>query len=355
MKRTWSRKAELCRMLGAFLITLMLTGCLPRALPAIPAPETDTTQSHPADRVRACYSGVSATHIPLWYAYEQGIFEKYGLDVELTLISSGSQVAAALLAGESDFCQVGGTAVVNAAIADADTILIAGIYNVHLFSLVARPEIQSGEDLRGKSVAINQPGDSIDIAIQVALAELGLDPDEDVTILNVGTEGERLAAMATGQIAATVVGVPIRQEVGELGYHLLFDLSALELPNPRLGIATTRAYMAEHRQIAVRFMQAMLEAIAEMKRDAEGTKRVLAQYLSLDAESNADYLDSAYEALVEKYLPTLPYPTMVGLEEIIAEALATNPGGAVITPEDVVDLSILQELETSGFVAGLYP
>jgi NitT/TauT family transport system substrate-binding protein len=301
-------------------------------------------------KIDVCFSGDSGTQAVVWYAFEKGLFKKYGLDVKLVSITGGSQAATAMITGEMDFCQIAGSAVVNAVVAGEDLVIIGGLFNTYATSFMVRPEIKTATDLRGKAVAISKPGSASDTEIRVALKELNLQPDKEVAVLAVGGQGERMAAMESGQVAGTVFSPPNTLEGREKGYRELLDLSKLNLPFQHTSLVTTRPYLAENPEVAQAFMQATIEAIARMKQDPSGTKAVMAKYLLLDEENDADALNEAYTVLIQKTLSEVPYPTLEGIQAILTELKTENSTAAKVKPEDVADLSLVQTLEDSGFI-----
>lgn len=304
----------------------------------------------PLTKIDVCFSAASGTMVTAWYAFENDLFEKYGLDVNLTYIGSGSKAATAMIAGDVEFCQIAGSAVTSSVVAGSDLVMIGGLFNTFVYSLMVTPVIQSPEDLIGKAVAISRAGSSSDTAIRAALDDLGLVPDEQVAVLAVGGQAERLAAMESGAVVGTVVSVPETVEAKELGFVELLDMSTSKTPFQHTGIATTRPYIEQNRETVVNFMKAIVEAIAFMKRDKEGTMQVMAEYLLLDVEDDAPSLTEAYDVLILGYLPTTPYPSVDGVETVLNGLVEENPDAANFTGEDVADTSIVQELEDSGFI-----
>ena len=155
--------------------------------------------------LKVCYSSKSATQSVVFYAFEQGIYAEYGLDVELIYIEGGSTATAALIAGAVDICQIAGAAVINSIVADSGLVLIGGLFNTYVYSLMVRPEIVTAADLQGKALAISDPGGSSDVALRAALLALGLQPDADVTLLSIGGQSARLAAMDCSKRSPTAI------------------------------------------------------------------------------------------------------------------------------------------------------
>jgi ABC-type nitrate/sulfonate/bicarbonate transport system substrate-binding protein len=130
-------------------------------------------------------------------------------------------------------------------------------------------------------------------------------------------------------------------------------LGSLNIPYQHTGLATTRKYLQAHPIEATNFMKAILEAIARMKNDPEGTKYVMAKYLLLDPTKDAAALEDAYNTLILNDLADIPFPTLPGIQTIIDNLKSSNPSASQISPDKVVDVSILTSLQQSGFIAQL--
>lgn len=334
------------------ICTILLSSCI--APIQAPSALTDTAASAPAS-MNVCYiNGNSSQVAVLYYALEKGLFEKHGLQVNLSGIESAAKAGTALITGSFNFCLMSGTSSINGVAAGADLVIIAGLLNTSIYALMATAEIQTPADLVGKIVASNQPGGGIDLVTRRVLEHLGLQPDKDVTLLPIGGQGERMAAMAAGQVSAALVTVPESVKALDRGFYQLFDVATLQLPTPYVTIATTRSYLAINRPYALQFLKAISEAVALMKKDKPGTIAILAKYLLLDSVADAASLEAAYAILVQKYMESVPYPTLEGIQSEIAILATENPQVANLTPEDVVDLSIVRELEESGWFQVLY-
>ncbi len=345
--RAFTRRCALWPLLA--VVGPLLVGCQG----ATAGPNRDV-QADPATPITVCYSGVSGAHGVAWYAADKGVFKRYGLDVKLVAIASGSKAAAALIAGDVDFCQMAGTAVVNAVAAGEDVVMIGGLFNVYLYSLVVAPQIKTAEDLRHQTLAVNVGGDATEMGTQVAVTTLGLRPDLDVRLLPIGEETARLAAMDAGRAVGTILVIPGLRVAEARGYHELLSMTGPQFAYPRVGIATTRKKLQANRPVALQFMRAVSETVAGMRQDPAGVKAVLARYLGLDETKDAALLDEAYTELYQKYIATVPYPTVAGMQGVIDFSRATDPRLAALRGEDMVDSSIVAELEASGLYSQLY-
>ncbi|MEM1370007.1 MAG: ABC transporter substrate-binding protein [Cyanobacteria bacterium P01_H01_bin.15] len=336
-------------LLSSLFASLLLlgAGCASNA-----PKDAESSSAEPQELVKVdvCYSGDSGTQVVVWYAFEEGLFEKHGLDVNLVSVPGGSTAATTLVSGEMDFCQIAGSAVVNAVVAGEDLVIIGGFFNTHITSLMVLPEIETEEDLVGKAVAISKPGSASDYQIRVVLQEMGLQPDDDVAVLAVGGQGARLAAMESKQVVGTVISPPNTVIARDRGYRELVKLSDWNLPYQHTGVVTTRSYLADNPAAGEAFMKATIEAIAKLKNDPEGGKEVMAKYMLLDTEEDAKALEEAYSYFVQETVSQPPYPTLEGISPLLSELEKDNPTAADFTPEDVVDVSVVTVIEESGFV-----
>ncbi|AFY74913.1 ABC-type nitrate/sulfonate/bicarbonate transport system, periplasmic component [Synechococcus sp. PCC 7502] len=304
--------------------------------------------------VKVCTSSNSGNQLLVQYAKNKGIFQKYGLNVEVISIESGTEAAVAMIAKSVNFCQIAGSSVINAVIAGEDLVMIAGIFNQYPYAFISVPSIKTPQGLKGKAVAISKSGSSTDAAIRAALKYLKLNPDKDVEIAAVGGEGERLQAMEAGRISATVLSFPLSLKAKNKGYHTLLDMTTLDIPYQHTVIATTRSYIKANPQVTVNFMKAIVEAIATIKKDRKGAIATLVRANKYDPKADAAILEEWYDTTIQKKIAKVPYPTLKGITKMLGDVKVTNPQASKFKAEDTVDISILRNLEKSGFINNLY-
>jgi ABC-type nitrate/sulfonate/bicarbonate transport system substrate-binding protein len=140
----------------------------------------------------------------------------------------------------------------------------------------------------------------------------------------------------------------------EKGYKVLLDMSTLDLVYQGAGVVTRRSFIQQNRDVVLRFNKAIIEAIELMKRDPQSTKEVIAKFLGFDLTKDQKVLDETYSLLISKNLLEKPYPSSVGIQNVIDESALQNPQAVNYKAGDMVDLSIMDELEASGFLNSLY-
>lgn len=300
-------------------------------------------------QVTVAYDGFTMTSAPLQYVQENGIFEKYGLDVDLLFVEGGSVLTQSLVGGSVDIAQNGYAPVINAAVAGADVVIVGGIANVLPMMLVVDGSVRSADDLRGKAIAISRYGSSTDVAARFALEELGMTA-ADVNILQLGYEGTRLAAFKSGQVAGLMVQLPGAQDLIDEGANMLVDVGNIHKSYPNTSFAATREFVAENPEALKRFYMAMAEGIREFKANPEAATKITAAFLKTHETPN---LQKAVEYFSDKVYQADLQPSLDGVAAVLTELSATVPAAAEVKPESLVDTTVLDQLGQEGFFASL--
>ena len=189
-----------------------------------------------ADNVRVAYSSPSATQGVLWVADVAGLFKKNGLDVQIIYTRLAIE---SLVAGEIDFGQMTGSLMSSARLQGTDPVMLAGVDDVLTDRLVARPNIKSVEELRGKRIGIFRFGSASHLRVLNVLPRYGM-TDRDVTFLQIGDTPDRLIALFGGSIDATLASPPDHLEAVRAGMRVLLNLAELKIPYQGVGLVTTQ-------------------------------------------------------------------------------------------------------------------
>ncbi len=182
----------------------------------------------PATRkVRMAFTSLSSSMCPPWIAREAGIFNKHGLDVEVIATPTGVEGMNALIAGEVQFLQISGGTTASAALGGADVMVVGTTLESLVQQLIARPEVEKAEQLKGKTLGITRFGTSIDVGARLALRHLGLMPEKDVAIVQVGGMESMVAALQGNRIQAGILSYPAITQALKLGHHALLDVACI--------------------------------------------------------------------------------------------------------------------------------
>jgi NitT/TauT family transport system substrate-binding protein len=302
-----------------------------------------------AEPVKLGYAALTAGQVAPWMAKEAGYFSKYGIEAELIYIPAVAATQA-LIAGEIQLAQVTGVSTSGAILAGADVRIIASVQDRLAGSIYARPEIKTPEDLKGKKIGISRFGAVSETAVAMFLARFGLKRNTDVAIIQLGGLPEIITAMERGGVDAGFANPPQTSRARRLGMKELFDLNALGVELQQTCLTVTTKYLRERRPLVKSFLQAYAEGLHRFMTDREYSVRVLKKYLRVD---DKEIVDDAYSFYTQR-LQKIPLPTLKGIKFILDEMAEKNPRAKNAAPESFVDLSLLQELDQSGFFKQLW-
>jgi NitT/TauT family transport system substrate-binding protein len=307
-------------------------------------------QAKPLTKIVVGYGSTDGGVAVLGFAKETKLFEKYGLDVLLVGMGTGSVSLRALIAKDLQISSLSGSGLVQAALQGADTVLIAALINGFVFKVFAAPEITTPAQLKGKKLGVSRYGATSDFAVRLALKKWGLNPDRDVSILQIGTSQDTVRAMQTKMLDAGVTSGTSSLVARKAGFRELGDLADLGLHYPTSAIGTTKSYMQKNEGVVKEFMLAYIEAVHDFKRNKETALTVLRKYSRND---DREVLEDAYNTVASKY-QALPIPTIEGIRTILTELSMTVPAAKNADPEQFVSYKIAREIEASGFIKRLY-
>jgi ABC-type nitrate/sulfonate/bicarbonate transport system substrate-binding protein len=315
--------------------------------PAASAPAAPTAAPTPVAmrRLELPTATLNANITPLWVGADHGVFQRYGFDVEVQGLSPATATQA-LQSGSVLFAGTAGSTVSAYVSGARDLVFIAGLLNKALFQLVAQPDIASVGDLRGKSVASTTAGASPSVALADVLRRYGLEPERDVNFVYLRDQPGILTGLVSGQVPAGFMGSPFNTQAINQGYRLLVDTADLDMPLAGLNMTTTRGLLEREPELARRFVMAYVESIALARREPG---LAIESLLRGTRSEDRPAAEEAY-ALYSKAWD--PWPSAKALDSVL-ETLDV-PGARDVHSAQMIDDSILRQLETSGWLAEHY-
>jgi len=305
----------------------------------------------PLDRVYVSHSAVSGSQAVLFVTRDAGFFKKYDLDPRIVFVSGAPPNIAALVSGEIDLTVFAGPAAIASGLEGADTVVLMTFINTMEHTFISRPNVRKPADLKGKKFGIARPGATDDYGARVAFRKWGLEADRDVTMLSVGTQPSRFAAVKSGLVDATLLQPPFTVRARQEGLIELGSLGELGLDYVGTSLATTRQTIQKKESIVRRFVRAIVEGIHFYKTQKEASIQAIAKFTKL---TDRAALEEAYNTYAIKYMERVPYPGIKGVEAILEDLAKTNPKAKTADPKKFIDPRFLKELEESGFIAQLY-
>jgi NitT/TauT family transport system substrate-binding protein len=263
----------------------------------------------------------SLRHLPILVGKDSGLFAKYGFNVEPIHIRGGALITTMIMSGTVQFSGAGAESVVAARIEGGDVALIACPADTDVVYFVARPEFKNPASLKGKNSAVTRLGSTTHFYLRIALRALGLDPEKDMTILQLGGGAEIVTAMRSGRVAAAAL--PFRNTYGliQSGWPLLVDLSTPNFIYPSSCVATSRTLIKNNPAMVERFLKAYVEAIRVVKKDSAFVERVVAKW---HRETDAAFIKKTVEVYA-RIFKSAPYVSDQGLEVVLKELSARRP------------------------------
>ncbi len=277
---------------------------------------------------------------PLWVTKEAKLFEKYDNNVQLIFIQGATSAAAALSSGDAQVGMFSPQVVI--ATPALDLVMFGRLGNSMDNRIFARKGIKSIKEV--KRIAISRFGSNADFAARFLLQREGLKPDIDVALLQVGNQSNRITAVETHNADAAMLTPPMTLMARKLGMTLLIDASKLGIPYSSLFFVARRPYLAKMRAELVNFTKAMIEGVALYKSNKEFALKVLAKYMKVQ---DREVLEENFR---EYDFPLRPYPAKEYYELPIQEVGKKDPKVLKENPERFADMSLVKEIESSGFI-----
>ncbi len=297
-------------------------------------------------RIRIGYPSPSASFSPLFAAKEAGLFEKHGLASEL-LYLQGVQITQVHVAGYVDFTVTGAPLPLRAAVEGADLILAASSIDKFIYKLIVEPGITKPADLRGKTIGITTFGSLPDVAIRLVLKQWGMNADKDVNLVQVGRMTDMVVALSGKKIEAGVISDPTSFQAEKLGMKRLLDMADVDVEFANVAVAVSRAYTKSHRDVVLKFLKAYVEGTRRFMTDKEFGIKALRKYTG---SQDQEILSKTYDLFALKYIKKNPALSLKGVETTLAMIADRNPKAKGRRAEEFVDMSLMDELEKTGFM-----
>jgi ABC-type nitrate/sulfonate/bicarbonate transport system substrate-binding protein len=295
----------------------------------------------------------SLSKVPFIIAYEHGLFEKYGLDVEMWLPpEEGESEIAPSQVSRPEHPHVfvdGHTPVIYRMVNEANfpaMVALAGGDCTTRTHIIGRKGLERLQDLKGQRLGINRHRATTGFVAQLLARRMGWDPTLDISILEFGRDVESLKS---GRVDAIVANERSFARLHKEGYPVLANTDEWNEPLAGNSVIVGREWLKDpaNRDAALRFLKAAAEGFALFHQDPGLARQVMAKWNSHMAE---DLGEAAYDR--GDTFPRKPYPCYDGIKKTM-ELYDSNQMRRY-APEDFYDDSLLRELDTSGFLDGLY-
>ncbi len=281
------------------------------------------SQQAPGQELKRIYYGTSASpsHLPVWVAKDAGFFAQRGLNVEPVQIRGGSLITLAIITGDLPFSGVGAESVIAARAAGGDVVLLACPIDTDPVYLITRPEIKSPIDLKGQASGVTRYGSSTHFYLRSALKHVGLDPERDLIVLQLGAGPEMVAALESGRIQAAALTTRYAIPFFVRGWPVLVDLSQTDLVYPSSCVTSSRAFIRAEPKTTDNFLRAYVAGIQLIKKDQHFAEKSFSKWLREKDSTIVRKSVAAYARLFKQ----APFVPDKGIENVVKDLLRKRP------------------------------
>ncbi len=335
-REVWMRAGRVLALgITALLVAVACGGNTPAAssAPTVAASVAPTATPTPI-KIKSSYGNVTPANLAPFMAKELGLFEKRGLDVDLSLIDGGAPSAAALV------CFVAGS----------DMQVIALFVPVTPWQFLAKSDYKTPADLKGKTVGVASVGGSAYVAAIESLKRLGLDPAKDVTIQAFGSTANLATGMLGGAAYAGPGHPPDTVKLLAGGFKVIYDLGAEKIPATDNCTIVLKSWADKNPAAVQAYIDAEIEAIAIAKKDKAKTIPILAKLLKLDTAKpdDAAALSQTYDFYVTTIFPSYPHPLVASFNATRDTLVATNAKVKDLDVTKVIEDKYVADAEKRG-------
>lgn len=290
--------------------------------------------------VSLIYEAIAATNAPLWLAEDARLFEKYGLDVKV-VHARGAIPVQAVVSGSVEFGAFSGSSTIAANLAGSDMVFVAAKGNFAVMSFWVRKDspVKALADLKGKTIGVTRAGSATHTIARLAFKSAGL-ADKDVKYLHHPGLPESFLSLDKGLVDASL-GSPPRP-----GFTELVDLSALKIPFLQGAIEVQRSFLHNRPETVLNLLKGYVETIKLAKEKPELAIAAIAKRMRVPVEMVRPVYAPHANVLEE-----VPYVRRDSVQAIFD--LYPRDQLKTLTFEKLVDNSLLQQLEDSGFIKNL--
>ena len=300
--------------------------------------------------ILVAYAGQNETVGPMWVGIEKGTFRKYGLDVRLVQMRNGSLSMATLSSGQVHYNYGSPGNALSAAVGGMNIQCVASPVQKIPRELVARKEIRTLEDLRGKSFGVQSIGGGFWLQTMIALDQLGIDPEKfDLKMRILGDTATVTQALGSGGVDATVIPYSFSEAAKRAGANVLADIGKLNFPYQGTTLCFFRDSAASSPDQVIRLLKGMVDAVV-MIHDPGAKPEIIEILRKAFRFPKPEDAEASYKVLtIMATVDILPDPAAWKIVQRIVSKI--NPKVNQVDLNQLMNPAFVRSLEESGFLA----
>jgi len=286
------------------------------------------------------YSSNGGTYGFIGLIQQQRLLEQQGIRPQFVYIG-GPQITQAFIAGDILMMIVAAASPIRAAGQGAEVRFVGGVMDREVLTLITSPSIKSPADLKNGKLAIDRLGDYTDFLARTVLNKLNLAADKDVSLIQIGSQTSRFAALKSGVVQATFVAPPLTLLAKLAGFNLLVDLASLGIPSSAASFVVLRGTQQRHGSEVYKVLSAMGRGLRIYKSNKEAAIRGLAQFMQI---KDAAVLEETWRVHAQLY-KDVPSPAVEGVRVVKDFLGRTDANVAKLTTNNLIDTQYVNQLE----------
>ena len=255
-------------------------------------------------KFRLVQSGLTAMSWPIYVANDQKLFEKNRIDFEEIIIRGATNTTRAVLSNTVPVGRINPDYVITAIEKGAKVKIISGSLEKIPYNLIARPEIKSGADLKGKTIGVSSLTGGTTLMLHEVMQKAFKLGEKDYKLLVVGTSPDRYAALKGGSVQATFMGPPFNIRAKKEGYSDLAVWHDYLGPIQFVATFAHNDYLKSHRDETVRYLKSIIEA-TQWLYDPKNKEKAIALHMKI-LKSKPEIAEADYKYVIEEFKPFSP-------------------------------------------------
>jgi ABC-type nitrate/sulfonate/bicarbonate transport system substrate-binding protein len=310
---------------------------------------SSSSQAQERPTILAGHGTLSGSILPLWVGAEAKLFEKYGLQVKPIYLPRAAG-RAALVSGDIQVYFSAGPPLVQMRLGGGDVAITSCVIHKLTSKIMVTPSIQKVADLRGKVLAVANPGSASDFAAKLFIARQGMKLGQDISLIYSGSTSAAFAALVNGRVQGIMANSPNDMQALAAGFKPLLELGDLNIPYAGNCTAAMRPYIAKQPARVRSFLAGITESIAYIKRRPVEVKATLEKYTRVNDPA---VLQHTYDSET-RFMEPVPYPNPEGVRTILEQLGVLGPPAEAFIAE-FIDNRFMKQLNDEGLIKQSYP
>ena len=286
------------------------------------------------------YSSNGGTYGFIGLIQQQRLLEQQGIRPQFVYIG-GPQITQAFIAGDILMMIVAAASPIRAAGQGAEVKFVGGVMDKEVLTLITHSAIKSPAELKGAKLAIDRLGDYTEFLARTVLEKLNLTVEKDVSLIQIGAQTSRFAALKSGIVQATFVAPPLTLLAKQAGLNLLVDLASLGIPSSAASFVVLRGTQQRQGAEVYKVLSAMGKGLRLYKANKEAAMKGLAQFMQI---KDPAVLEETWRVHAPLY-KDVPSPAVEGVR-VVKEFLArSDPNVAKLATNTLIDNQYVSQLE----------